>query len=89
VTRLTANEDAALGICKNNLFFIQAQFGLAGILVRSMTLETVFREDRPDLAVKIDILFSRCKAGWREHQQQGGKERYSNRHGLSGKVGKR
>ena len=56
-------------LCESRLALVETKLRLAGTLVRTVTLKTVFGKDRANLALKIDGLSRFNYAGWRQRER--------------------
>ena len=62
VLRHTGREEAGFGV--------EAEARLAGSWVGPVAVEAVFRDDRPDIAVELDLLIGREGGGYEEGQER-------------------
>jgi hypothetical protein len=58
------DDSDSISVCEEALFSVEAQLGLALVVVRSGALEAVVREDGPDISIEADrwVACVRCEA---------------------------
>ena len=49
---------------------VEPQFGLPGFFVEAVALEAVFGEDRPDVAIEIELFFGSARERWNCRESQ-------------------
>ena len=76
------NHRVTTAIARGTLRLVEAQFGLAALSVPPMAGEAVFRKNRPDVAVEVDLLHRRaanCRGGEQQRGREANKERPEHR----------